>query len=81
VRSRRPSARDDLVAADEDVLCLHAQIRKCRPVDPEELLDAFLARLEPGQFLVLDEVLCDVLAEPVDISRGAAARRATPGRA
>ena len=56
------------MTAHQDVLHLHAQIGKRRPVHVEELLDPFLARIEPRHFLVLDEVLREELAKPVDIS-------------
>ena len=63
MRSGRSNTRDRLVTTHEDVLHLHAQIGKRRPVHVEELLDPFLARLEPRHFLVLDEVLREELAK------------------
>lgn len=68
VRSCATNARNDLVTADEDVLRVHPKVGKRRPVHVEKLLDAFFGRFEPWRLLVLDEVLRDELAKPVDIS-------------
>ena len=68
MRSGHPRARDDLVAVDQDVLRVHAHVGERRPLDPEELQNAFLRRREPGRLLVLDEIVGQQLPEAVDVA-------------
>src|SRR5918994_5727705 len=68
VSSSRTSARDYLVTAHEDVLRLHSQIGKRGLVHVEELLDPFLCRVESRRLLVLDEVVDEEFAKPVDVT-------------
>src|SRR5262245_6751194 len=67
VSSRRTNARDDFVTAYKDVLRLHPQIGKRCRVHAEELLDPVLRRHEPRSLLVLDEIVGEEIAKPIDI--------------
>ena len=60
---------DDLGAVGDHVLDGHLQVREGGDLHPEERLDAVLRCCATGHDLVLDEVVCQVVAEAVDVVR------------
>jgi hypothetical protein len=68
VSSGRPHARHHFVAAGQNIFGVHAEIRERRAIHAKELEDTVLGWREAGSFLVLDEVVCQQSAEPVDVS-------------
>ena len=68
VGPRVPHSRDRFVTVRDDVFHPQAQVRERCELHPEEILDPRFRRRKARCLLVLDEVVSQMVGEPVDIS-------------